>query len=248
MKSMLAFFTLMASVGVASATTPIQPQFRLANFPAPLVIDNPWSPMQPGTRTVLHELEDGECKVNDVAVTHAVKRDFRGIYAGIAARVVRDRVWSDPLCDGHRALLLEDTSDWYGQDGGGNVWYFGEDTVEYSYDDAGHRTGSSREGSWEAGRDGAKAGIVMFRHPVVGTYYRQEYLAGVAEDAARVERVGIRTATRLGRFHDCVRTRETTALSPGDVEYKTHCQNLGLVLVVSPTVHGGAELVKFKLR
>ena len=72
-------------------------------------------------------------------------------------------------------------------------------------------------------------------------FYRQEFLAGEAEDQARVLDVGIRAWTALGRFHDCVRTRDTTPLSPGDVEYKTYCVNVGLVLVVAPGV-GGAEL------
>jgi hypothetical protein len=237
--------------GVAAATnssTPFQPTFHLADFSAPLVIDNVFSPMQPGTRTIYHELEDGECKVNDVDVTRAAKRDFRHAYAGLAARVVLDRVWADPQCNGKRGLLLEKTTDWYGQDNRGNVWYFGEDTIEYSYDEAGHPIGSSREGSWEAGRGGALAGIVMFAHPIPGTYYRQEFAPGEAEDAARVEQVDIRVATGLGRFRDCVRTRETTALSPEDVEYKSYCENIGLVRVNSPSVHGGAEAVQLGRR
>jgi hypothetical protein len=237
-----------ASSGAHGHDSPIQPEFHLSNFGAPLVIDNRYSPMHPDTRVVFHELEDGECKVNDVVVTRAAKRDFRHAYAGLAARVVLDRVWADPQCNGKRGALLEKTTDWYGQDNRGNVWYFGEDTIEYFYDEAGHPTGSSREGSWEAGRGGALAGIVMFAHPVPGTYYRQEFAPGEAEDAARVEQVDIRVTTGLGRFRDCVRTRETTALSPGDVEYKSYCENIGLVRVNSPSVHGGAEAVQLGRR
>lgn len=236
------------SASAVAGSTPLQPRFAIANFHAPLVIDNPWWPLQPGTRTVLHGLEDGECQVTDVVVTRDAKRDFHGAYAGLSARVVVDRVWSDPLCNGKRGLLLEDTADWYAQDNGGNVWYVGESTIEYTYDDAGHRIDSSTEGSWEAGRDGAKAGIVMFRHPVEGQFYRQEYFAGEAEDEARNERVGIRLETKLGRFHDCLKTRETTPLSPGEYEFKYYCRNLGLVRVEAPIVRGGAELVAFGLR
>ena len=243
MKIPLSFLALTAWAATASAATPLQPTFRIDNFNAPLVIDNPWWPMLPGTRTVHHGLEDGECQVTEIQVTGGAKRDFTGAYAGLAARVVIDRVWRDPRCDGKRGLLLEDTRDWYGQDNGGNVWYFGETTVEYEYDEAGHRIGSSTEGSWEAGRNGAKAGIVMFRRPVVGTYYRQEYFAGEAEDEARILRVGIRLATPLGRFHDCLKTREATPLEPGIFENKYYCANLGVVRVEAPSAHGGAELV-----
>ena len=41
-------------------------------------------------------------------------------------------------------------------------------------------------GSWEAGVDGARAGIVMPAHPRVGDTYRQEFYLGEAEDEARV--------------------------------------------------------------
>ena len=44
----------------------------------------------------------------------------------------------------------------------------------------------STEGSWEAGKAGAKPGIIMQAHPKVGQTYRQEYYKGVAEDMAKV--------------------------------------------------------------
>jgi hypothetical protein len=105
-----------------------------------------------------------------------------------------DRVYSDPECDGTRHLLLENTTDWYGQDKHGNVWYFGEATVEYSYDRNGHRIDADTEGSWEAGRDGALAGIVMLAVPVPGFFYRQEYIA----------RRGRRRSARGEGQHPCV--------------------------------------------
>jgi hypothetical protein len=242
-QSLLPATLTIACATAAASSPPFQPTFHLSDFSHPLRIDNPWSPFQTGTRYVFHELEDGECKTNDVVVTEQSKHDFHGIYAGLAARSVIDRVWSDPSCEGKRALLLEDTVDWYAQDDRGNVWYVGERTVEYAYDDAGHRISSDTAGSWEAGRDGARAGYAMPAAPFAGFAYRQEFLAGEAEDEARVVDVGIRAWTKLGRFHDCVRTRDTTALSPGDVEFKTYCRNLGLVRVVAPAVSGGAELV-----
>jgi len=240
------FFSGMASAG-GSPSGPILPHFDLNNFHAPLRIDNWLSPMPVGRHAIFHELEDGECKVNDVVVTDATKQDFVGDYAGLSARPVTDQVWADPQCNGERGLLLEDTTDWYGQDDRGNVWYFGEDTTEYTYDGNGNPTGSSKEGSWEAGRMNAKAGIVMLAKPIPGAFYRQEFQLGVAEDNARVDRVDVVVATGLGRFRGCTVTRETTPLSPGDVEFKSYCPNLGLVLVKSPTVNGGAVAVDLGL-
>ena len=49
---------------------------------------------------------------------------------------------------------MEVTDDWYAQDAEGNIWYIGEDTAEYENGKV-----SSREGSFEAGVDGAEPGI-----------------------------------------------------------------------------------------
>ena len=63
----------------------------------------------------------------------------------------------------------------------GNVWYLGEDTKEYENGKV-----VSTKGSWEAGVNGARGGLIMPAHPRPGMQYRQEYLAGEAEDKARV--------------------------------------------------------------
>ena len=60
---------------------------------------------------------------------------------GVRTTVVHDVVHLD-------GQLLEDTYDWYAQDKDGNVWYFGEDTKEYS----GSKVDTS--GSWQAGVHG----------------------------------------------------------------------------------------------
>src|SRR3712207_5281843 len=78
-------------------------------------IDNPYWPMQPGSRWVYRE---GGQKVV-VTVTNGTRK-----VNGIEARVVHDVVTKD-------GELVEDTYDWYAQDDEGNVWYMGEDTKEY---------------------------------------------------------------------------------------------------------------------
>jgi len=69
---------------------------------------------------------------------------------------VNDTVWEN----GKRT---EQTFDWYSQDKEGNVWYFGEDSKEYQ-----NGKMTSTKGSWEAGADGAKPGIIMQADPKVG--------------------------------------------------------------------------------
>ena len=93
---------------------------------------------------------------------------------GVEARVVRDVVSED-------GVPTEVTDDWYAQDADGNIWYLGEATTEYV--DGKPKTTA---GSFEAGVDGAQAGIVMPAEPKPGLSYRQEYYKGEAEDEAVV--------------------------------------------------------------
>ena len=94
--------------------------------------------------------------------------------------------------------VIEDTFDWYAQDRSGRVWYLGEATKEYENGQV-----VSTEGSWEAGVDGAKAGIIMFTYPDVGEPYRQEFYAGHAEDQAKFLTRNTRVATKAGCSSAC---------------------------------------------
>ena len=221
--------------------------FRLANFSHPLAITNRYSPMVAGRRAVFYEVEDDECSVDDIVVTQQAKTNFRGPYAGLAARVVRDRAWEDDDCDGGRDRLAEDTFDWFAQDNAGNVWYLGENTTAFTYDAAGHVIARSTAGSWEAGRNGAIAGLIMLAHPATGLSYQQEFAEGIAEDRARVEKIGQTVTTGLGTFSGCIVTKESTPLAPNDIERKTYCPNVGLVLVELQGGKGGAEAVDLGL-
>lgn len=236
-----------AGMCAAWAGEPVNPSFDPAQFHHPLKIDNWLWAMWPQRRIVYGEIEDGRCVANDFVVTRKVKKDFGGIYRWIVARAVSDDAWADDDCDGRHDRLIERTTDWYAQDDAGNIWYLGEDTIEFFYDRTGHRIGSSTEGSWQAGKHGAAAGVVMLAHPMVGQRYRQEYLRGVAEDRAEVVARGKDVRIGIGRFSHCVVTREWSPLSPGDVEFKTYCPNVGLVQVRQADGSGGAEALDLGL-
>src|SRR5262249_40249490 len=132
-------------------------------------VDNPYFPLTPGT-TFIYEgkTQDGNerIEVSVLPKTEAI--------LGIASTVVRDTVWLD-------GKLLEDTLDWYAQDKTGNVWYMGESTKEYQNGGV-----VSTQGTWKAGEEGAQPGILMQGNPTPGDPYRQEYLAGAAEDMAQI--------------------------------------------------------------
>jgi hypothetical protein len=104
------------------------------------------------------------------------------------------------------------------------VWYFGEDSKELE-----NGVVVSTEGSWEAGVDGAKPGIVMEAHPAVGDEYRQEYYKGEAEDMAKVLALNVSVTVPFGAYTDCLQTNEWTPLEKGYAEDKYYAPGVGLV-------------------
>ena len=194
----------------AGADVRYSPRFDPGNFVHR--VDNRFFPLTPGTRFVYFGEEDGEPQKNVVVVTH----DRKNIL-GISAIVVHDQVYV-------HGELQENTFDWFAQDKNGNVWYLGEDSREIEDGKV-----VSTEGSWEAGVDGARAGIIMPAHPQVGQRYQQEFFEGEAEDEARVVALGLDVNVPYGSFHNCIRTQEFTRLEPGVVEAKFYCPNVGMV-------------------
>jgi hypothetical protein len=229
MRLPLLALTLLLLVGCGGSSSPKLPQ---GDEPAKLdpadfvsQIDNPYWPMAPGSTWVYRE--DGQ-RV-EVTVTNRRKEIL-----GIAATVVHDVVSED-------GELVEDAFDWYAQDGDGNVWYLGEDTKEYESGKV-----KSTEGSWEAGVDGAQAGVVVAAEPEVGLTYRQEYYRGEAEDAARVLSLDEKVEVPIGRFAGVLMTKDYTPLEPALVEHKFYAKGVGPVLAL--TISGGSdreELVRF---
>ena len=187
-------------------------------------IDNPYFPLQPGTRAVFRE--------GDQQVVIKVTNDTKKI-EGITARVVRDTVTEN-------GALVEDTFDWYAQDSAGNVWYMGEDTTEYE-----NGKPKTKEGSWQAGVNGAEPGVIMPAKPQPGQAYRQEYYKGHAEDSAEVVSIDAKVTVPFGTFENSVKTKDTAPLGGGSLEHKYYAKNVGLVLAES-SGGGREELVSFK--
>ena len=116
---------------------------------------------------------------------------------------------------------IEIAENWFAPDRDGNVWYFGEFTRDVQ---------SGTAGSWEAGVNEARPGIIMKAHPTPGDTYFQEFAPGVAQDMASVISNN-KTATVLGRnVGNVLLTKEWTALEPSSVEHKTYAPGLGLIL------------------
>ena len=191
-------------------------------------IDNPYWPMTPGSRWVYKETDKkGTVQQVEVTVTDQTKQ----IANGIEARVVHDVVSED-------GQPVEVTDDWYAQDSAGNVWYLGEDTAEYENGKV-----VSREGSFEAGVDGAQPGIVVPANPEVGQAYRQEYYKGQAEDKAKVLSLGAQASVPFGSFDGVLETEDVNPLNEPKpaVEHKFYARDVGPVLVISISGGGGRE-------
>jgi hypothetical protein len=193
-------------------------------------IDNPYWPMAPGARWVFRETNGrGQMQRVEVTVTGKTRKIL-----GIEARVVHDIVTE-------RGRIVEDTIDWYAQDADGNLWYLGENTKEYANGKV------STEGSWLAGVNGAQPGVVVPAHAAPGLGYRQEYLAGQAEDSAQILSVTENVEVPYGSFAHVLMTKDFTPLDPKLVELKFYANGVGPVLVVP--ISGGSgreELLSFE--
>ena len=189
-------------------------------------INNPFFPLEPGTTFIYRGESDGVRTREEMYVTHDTKEIL-----GVTTTVVHHLAFEG-------GILIEDTFDWFAQDEDGNVWYFGEDTKEL--DENGNVI--STEGSWEAGVDGAEAGIIMLADPRKGDRYQQELYPGVAEDMAQVIGFEDSLCVRYGCFENVLVTKEWTPLEKGVVEHKYYASGVGFIYGIM--VKGGEEEIE----
>jgi hypothetical protein len=189
-------------------------------------IDNPYWPMEPGTRWMYREIDE---EGKELKVVVIVTTETKEIANGITARVVRDTVTED-------GELIEDTKDWYAQDAEGNIWYLGEETAEFEDGEL-----TTRSGSFEAGVDGALPGIIMPADPQPGMMYRQEYYEGEAEDNGEVLSTNEMAEVPFGQFEDVLLTKDTITIEPDVLEYKLYAKGVGPMLVFGVSGGGGRE-------
>jgi len=203
------------------------PAFVDVSFDAPK--DNLYLPMAIG-QTYVYEAEEEDGLIrNEITNTSRTKKVKLGKIKVICT-VVYDVEWIY-VEEEDEWFKTEETDDWYAWDNEGNVWYFGEDTTEYLYDDEWNLIGTSTAGSWEAGVDGAEPGILMLADPHPGDSYRQEYYEGEAEDMGQVLNLNASVSVEYGDFEDCLKTKEWTRLEPGNIEHKYYAPGVGLVYI-----------------
>jgi hypothetical protein len=217
--------TSAVDVPVALDNRGFRPPFDPSNFVAQ--ITNPYLPGIPGTAFHYRSETPDGVEINVVKYT----RDTKQIL-GVTVTVIRDQVFLD-------GELTEDTFDWEAQDKQGNVWYFGEDTKELENGKV-----VTTQGSWKAGVDGAKPGIIMLAHPKKGLTYIQEDAPDVAEDRGKALGLNAKVDVPFGSFDHCLQTLEWSLLERGIRDHKFYCAGVGFVKELSP--NGGpvtSELV-----
>ncbi len=203
----------------------------------PFVIDNNYLPLLHGSNYVYEGLdEDGLMEHIEINVLTAAQAATqlaasglpadRNIILDIETTVQRDSVYVD-------GVLVEDTFDYFAQDADGNVWYCGEDVVNYIYDAGGNLIGTNSGGSWIAGVDGAMPGIYMFADPAahVGEAYYQEFYAGEAEDAAQIIAADKYLHVLGTNYDDVVLTLDYSPLDAEALEFKYYVEGIGAVQI-----------------
>ena len=228
-----------------------EPEFGEAfadNFIDPLDIGddeepNPYFPLLQGNQWIYESTfideDEGEEITETITVTVTNKTK---LIQGITCLVVNDTVEED-------GELIEDTDDWFAQDEDGNIWYCGEIAQNFEFFDGDEPEIPELvdiEGSWKAGREGAKAGMLLPFAPTVGQVIRSEVLWGDAEDVVEILSVtGTEGAEGGSCAGNCLVTLDYSALEPGASENKYYAPGLGLILEVDLESGDRAELISF---
>ncbi|MCP5362107.1 MAG: hypothetical protein H6908_05695 [Hyphomicrobiales bacterium] len=196
-------------------------------------VDNSYFPRLPGSHYVYEGLNEDD-KLEHIEIDILTDEAFAETdfpqgwneILGVKTTVMRDRVYED-------GVLVEDTFDYFAQDKDGNVWYFGEDVINYNYDEEGNLIDTDSDGSWRAGEDGAMPGMYMFANPSdhVGEAYYQEFYAGEAEDAAQLVAADQMLEVLGIEYENVVLTLDYTPIDSESVEFKYYVSGIGPVKI-----------------
>ncbi|MCG3131213.1 MAG: hypothetical protein FLDDKLPJ_01991 [Phycisphaerae bacterium] len=192
-------------------------------------VDNPYFPLIPGMTYVYEQHDEKGTERQEMTVTHQTR-----VIQGVTCVQIRDVVALN-------GQVIEDTLDWYAQDMDGNVWYFGE--IAMNFEDGWL---DNIDGSWVAGVNRAKAGVIMKAHPQSGDLYRQEFDLGNAEDVGLVLSLEEAVSVPYGDFESCLQTEDWTPIEPDAREHKFYTPGVGQVLTVNLETGTRLELIDIR--
>ena len=193
---------------------------------------NPYFSLVAGHTYVLLAGEEEE----ETVVVHVTERTRE--IQGVLCRVVVDavvEVEEDEDTGEVEYEAVEVTDDWYAQDEDGNVYYCGE--LSRNFADG---MIEDLEGSFEAGKDFAKSGVLVRAVPVVEDAHRQEFALGEAEDLVEYVDLAATPSEEIGGENPsfpcagaCLQTRDLTPLEPEGSEFKFYLADVGFVLAAA---------------
>ncbi len=193
----------------AAKGSPWQEKFELSSCKLLTTGRNPYFVLEPGFQLVL---EGGGTKLQITVLGETRMID------GVSTRVVEEKEWKDgklyEIARNYFAICPQ-TKD---------VFYFGED-VEF-YEDG---KVVKRDGSWLAGVNGNRAGLMMPGTPKLNMKYYQELARGVAMDRAEIVSLSETCKTPAGSFSKCMKVKEGSAMNVLEYEYKYYAPGIGLV-------------------
>ena len=212
-QTVLAAAAVLAFTPVAAQTrgadTEWQKDFDIAGCKMSTTGRNEYFILEAGFQLVL---EGGDTKLQITVLDETRNVD------GVLTRVVEEREWKrGKLYEVARNYfaICEQTKD---------VFYFGEDVDFYENDKV-----VKHDGTWQAGKDGAKAGLIMPGTPKLKMKYYQEVAPQVAMDRAEIVSLTETCKTPAGTFTKCMKVKEGSAIDPRMSEYKYHAPGIGLV-------------------
>lgn len=208
--------------------------FRIADCQFSVFGGNPYFPLDPGRQWIFRGVEQGqpaELVITVLDETREIKVVSGGRTRTIMARVFEER-------DAIAGVLTDLGRQYYARCiQTGDVYMFGEEVQIFENGEV-----VNQVGSWEAGINGAKPGIIMPGSFFLGARYFQYDAFGAAINVAENIGMGLVTDTPAGRFENCVRIKETDGLKPdAPPSVKTYAPGVGLI-----DDDGNFRLVEFR--
>jgi hypothetical protein len=188
---------------------------------------NPYVSIVAGHTYVLRAGEEGE----ETVVVHVTEesREIQGVHCRVVVDAVIE-VEEDEASGEIEYVPVEITDDWFAQDTEGNVYYCGE--ISRNFEDG---ILVDLDGSFESGKEFAKAGLMIMAMPEVGFAHRQEFSLGEAEDIVQyVDLAGIPEVENenypCADAGGCLMTYDFAPLEPESSEFKYYIPGVGFVL------------------
>lgn len=197
--------------------SPLTP-FDSNNFSNPLLINNKYSPLVPGSQYTLEGTT-----IDGTHTVVLIVTDLTKVIDGVRTRVLWDRDFQD-------GALTESELAFQAQDNQGNVWVLGEYPEEYS--DTGKFDGAPN--TWISGIDQAQAGVLVPGRPRVGS---ESFLEGKSPsisfwDCGQVSSISEKVSVPTGDYKNVLLVNEWAPLEQDSgIQLKYYAPGVGNVQI-----------------